>query len=145
MRVQLPVENVFGGSDVKRVAEDGRSTVQCRTQLYDLWTERNSLIVPVVGPVIQRNLYSHPPSCCPRLQFRARHHLAPQPVYSPNDSQKPGYKDTLAYQLRNHRMNLSWSGQQRTPVEAGAESGEDYRLGQLAGLPAMPFGGRDQH
>ena len=37
--VELPIEKVSGGSDVKRVAEDRRSTMRRRTQLYNLWTE----------------------------------------------------------------------------------------------------------
>src|ERR1022692_3219198 len=37
--VELPVENVPGGSDAKRVAEDRRSTMRGGTQPYNLWTD----------------------------------------------------------------------------------------------------------
>ena len=65
--IELPVEDVILGSDVKRVAEDRRSAMRGWSQLYYLWTEKNRLVVPVLCPVIESNLYSHPPSCgvCP--------------------------------------------------------------------------------
>jgi hypothetical protein len=38
-----------------------------------LWTEQNRLIVPVLCPVFQSNLYSHPPSYVRlNLLFRSR-------------------------------------------------------------------------
>ena len=72
--VELPVEEMLGGSDVKRVAEDRRSTMRGGTQPYNLRTERDRLVVPVLCPVIQSNLYAHPPSCGPRLEFLAPLH-----------------------------------------------------------------------
>ena len=63
VRIELPVEQVMGGSDAKRVAEDRRSAMWRWTQLYNLWTEKDRLVVPVVCPVIESNPYSHPPSC----------------------------------------------------------------------------------
>jgi hypothetical protein len=62
------------GDDAKRVAEDRRSTMRGRSQPYNLWTERNRLVVPVLCPVIQSNLYAHPPSCGSHLEFLAPHH-----------------------------------------------------------------------
>lgn len=72
--IELPVEQVMGGSDSKRVAEDRRSTMRGWTQLYNLWTEKNRLVVPVLCPVIESNLYSHPPSCGVCLKRRRRTH-----------------------------------------------------------------------
>ena len=69
--IELPVEQVIGGSDVKRVAEDRRSAMWGWTQLYNLWTEKDRLVVPVLCPVIESNSYSHPPSCCARLECLA--------------------------------------------------------------------------
>jgi hypothetical protein len=40
-----------------------------RTQLYDLWPQRNGLIVPVLCPVIQSNLYAQFTLVRPRLRF----------------------------------------------------------------------------
>src|SRR5271170_4667299 len=74
MGIELPVEDVIGGSDAKRVAEDRRSTMRGRPQLYDLWTEIDRLVVPVLCPVIESNLYSHPPSCGAGLECLARSH-----------------------------------------------------------------------
>jgi hypothetical protein len=71
--IELPVEEVIG-SDAKRVAEDRRSTMRGGPQLYNLWTEKDRLVVPVLCPVIESNLYSHPPSCGVWLEFRARSH-----------------------------------------------------------------------
>jgi hypothetical protein len=50
--VQLPVQDVFGRSDVKGVAEDWRATVQRRAQLDNLRTEGYRLLIPVACPVI---------------------------------------------------------------------------------------------
>ncbi len=80
VRVQLPVQNVFGGGYVKRVAEDWRSTMQCGTQLDHLGTEGYRFFVPVECPVIQRNLYAHPPPRRPHLEFRACRPLATLPT-----------------------------------------------------------------
>ena len=77
--VKLPVEKVLRGSDLQRVAENRRSAMRGRTQLYNLRTERNRLVIPVLCPVIQSNLYSHPPSCGPRLEFLAPLHSATSP------------------------------------------------------------------
>jgi len=54
--IELPVEEVIGGSDAKRVAEDRRSAMRGRPQLYNLWTEKYRLVVPVLCPVIESNL-----------------------------------------------------------------------------------------
>ena len=59
MRVELPVANVIGGSNVERVAEDGRAAVWGRAQLYDLGAERNGLVISIPGPVMHCNLYTH--------------------------------------------------------------------------------------
>jgi len=74
VRIELPVEQVMGGSDAKRVAEDRRSAMWGWTQLYNLWTEKDRLVVPVLCPVIESNLYSHPPSCGVCLEHRRRFH-----------------------------------------------------------------------
>ncbi len=39
MRVELPVEEMLGRSDVEGVAQDGSSTMRGRAQLNNLWTE----------------------------------------------------------------------------------------------------------
>ncbi len=67
--VELPGEDMLGGSNVKRVAEDWRSRMRRRPQPNNLWTERDRPVVPVLRPVIQSDLYGHPSSCCPRLEF----------------------------------------------------------------------------
>ena len=72
--IELPVEQVMGGSDAKRVAEDRRSAMWGWTQLYNLWTEKDRLVVPVLCPVIESNLYSHPPSCGVFPECRRRTH-----------------------------------------------------------------------
>ena len=74
--IELPVEQVIGGSDAKRVAEDRRSTMRGGAQLYNLWTEKDRLVVPVLCPVIESNLYSHSPSCGVCLKCRARSYRA---------------------------------------------------------------------
>jgi hypothetical protein len=72
VRIELPVEEVIGGSDAKRITEDRRSTMRGGPQLYNLWTEKDRLVVPVLCPVIESNLFSHPPSCGARLECLAR-------------------------------------------------------------------------
>ena len=74
--IELPVEEVIDGSNAKRVTEDRRSTMRGGPQLYNLWTEKDRLVVPVLCPVIESNLYSHPPSCGVCLEYRARSHGA---------------------------------------------------------------------
>src|ERR1035438_6525833 len=76
VRIQLPIQDAIRRRDIKRVAEDRRSAMRGGTQLYNLWTERDRLVVPVLCPVIQSNLYTHPPSCGPRLEFLVRSHFA---------------------------------------------------------------------
>ena len=63
VEIKLPVKDMIGGSDAKRITEYRRSTMRSGPQLYNLWAERNRLVVPVLRPVIESNLYSHPPSC----------------------------------------------------------------------------------
>jgi hypothetical protein len=75
VRVELPVEEVFGRCYVKRIAEDRRSTMRCGTQLYNLWTEQDRPVVQVLCPVIQSNPNAHPA----HLEFLARSHAALQP------------------------------------------------------------------
>ncbi len=75
--VELPVEEVIRGSDAKRVAEDRSSTMRGGPQLYNLRTENDRLVVPVLCPVIESNLYSHPPSCGARLKCLAPSHWEP--------------------------------------------------------------------
>ena len=70
--IELPVEQMMGRSHGKRVAEDRRSTMRGWTQLYNLWTEKDRLVVPVMCPVIESNPYSHPPSCGVCLERRRR-------------------------------------------------------------------------
>lgn len=70
--IELPVEQVMGGSDAKRVAEDRRSAMWGWTQLYNLRTEKDRLVVPVLCPVIESNPHSDPPSCGARLECLAR-------------------------------------------------------------------------
>jgi len=72
--IELPVEQVMGGSDAKRVTEYRRSAMWGWTQLYNLWTEKDRLVVPVLCPVIESNPYSHPPSCGVSLERRRRTH-----------------------------------------------------------------------
>jgi len=95
--IQLPVQDVFGRSDIKGVAEDGRAAVQRGAQLDNLWTKGYRFFIPVASPVIQRNLYSHPPSCGPRLESGDRHHSAPQPADSTYSSWKLRCKDKLTH------------------------------------------------
>jgi hypothetical protein len=72
--IELPVKEVVDGGDAKRVAKDRRSTMRRGPQLYDLWTEKDRLVVPVLRPVIESNLYSHPPSLGVCLECRAHSH-----------------------------------------------------------------------
>jgi hypothetical protein len=65
--IKLPVDEVLLGSDAKRIVENRGSRMKCGAQLDDLWPEGYRLVVPIGSPVMQRNLYSHPPSCCARL------------------------------------------------------------------------------
>ena len=60
--IELPVEEVTGGSDAKRVAEDRSSAMWGGPQLYNLRTEKDRLVVSILCTVIESNLYSHPPS-----------------------------------------------------------------------------------
>ena len=83
VEVELPVEKVPGGSDTKRVSEDRCSTVRSRTQPYNLWTDGDRLVVTVLRPVIESNLYDHPPSFGPRLEFSASLSLRYKPVKGP--------------------------------------------------------------
>jgi hypothetical protein len=76
--VQLPVEDVIGGSDFKRVAEDWRAAMERGTQLDHLWTEGYRPFVSVACPVMQRNLYSHLPPCGPCLELWIRYDSAPR-------------------------------------------------------------------
>jgi len=77
--VELPVEKVPGRSDAKRVADDRRSAMRRGTQAYNLWTDRDRPVVTVPGPVIESNLYAHPPSCGPSPEFLVRSHFATNP------------------------------------------------------------------
>ena len=70
--IELPVEEVIGGSDAERIAQDRRSTMRCGPQLDNLWTEKDRFVVPVLCPVIESNLFSHPPSCGAGLERLAR-------------------------------------------------------------------------
>src|ERR1700677_486000 len=79
VEVELPVEKVPGGSNAKRVAEDRRSTMRCWTQPYNLWTDGDRLVITVLCPVIESNLYAHPPSFGPR---RKRATLSPNLLLS---------------------------------------------------------------
>ena len=83
VEVELPVEKVPGGSDTKRVSEDRCSTVRSRTQPDNLWTDGDRLVVTVLRPMIESNLYDHPPSCGPRLEFSASLSLRYKPVKGP--------------------------------------------------------------
>jgi hypothetical protein len=74
VRVELPIEEVLGRCYVKRIAEDRCSTMRCGTQLYNLWTEQDRLVVQVLCPVIQSNPNAHPA----RLEFLASSHAALQ-------------------------------------------------------------------
>jgi hypothetical protein len=62
VEVELPVEKVLSGRDIKRVAEDRCSTMRGRTQPDYMGTDRDRLVVTVLCPVIESNLYDHPPS-----------------------------------------------------------------------------------
>ena len=66
--VQLPIQNVVGRNDIKAIAQNGRATMQCGAQLDNLWAKGDCFFIPVAGPVIQRNVCSHPPSCGPHLE-----------------------------------------------------------------------------
>ena len=68
VRVELPVEKVPGGSNAKRVAEYRCSTMGSRTQPYDLWTDCDRFVVPVLCPVIESNLNAHPPLMLPHTR-----------------------------------------------------------------------------
>ena len=83
VEVELPVEKVPGGSDTKRVSEDRCSTMRGGTQPYNLWTDGDRLVVTVLCPVIESNLYAHPPSCGPRLEFLSHFSLGYPPVKAP--------------------------------------------------------------
>src|ERR1700676_2590878 len=83
VEVELPVEKVPGGSDTKRVSEDRCSTMRGGRQPYNLWTDGDRLVVTVLCPVIESNLYAHPPSCGPRLEFLSRFSLRYKPVKAP--------------------------------------------------------------
>lgn len=69
VRVELPVQEVLGGDDLKGVTEDGGSAMRRRTQLDDVRTERHGLVVAVLRPVIECYLYAHPSPCGSRLDF----------------------------------------------------------------------------
>jgi hypothetical protein len=58
IRVELPVQSVIGGSDLKRVTKNLRARVRSRPQLNQLRTKVDYLVVPVARPVIQGNLYA---------------------------------------------------------------------------------------
>ena len=83
VRIKLPVEQVLGRSDFKRIAEDRCSTMRGGTQPYNLWTDGDRLVVTVLCPVIESNLYAHPPSCGPRLELLSRFSLRYKPVKAP--------------------------------------------------------------
>src|ERR1700674_4438688 len=83
VEVELPVEKVPGGSDTKRVSKDRCSTMRSGTQPYNLWTDGDRLVVTVLCPGIESNLYTHPPSCGPRLEFLSRFSLRYKPVKAP--------------------------------------------------------------
>ena len=100
MRIHLPVQQMFGWSDIKRVVEDGDSTMGCGAQLNHLRSEEYLLLVPIVGAMIECNLNSHPPSSGPRLD-PGRRHLTPQAPYPPDVAWKLGCKKTLAYCRRD--------------------------------------------
>lgn len=59
VEVELPIEKVPGGSDAKRVSENWCSTMRGGTQAYNLWTDGDRLVVTVLCPVIESNLYAH--------------------------------------------------------------------------------------
>lgn len=86
VEVELPVEKVPGGSDTKRVSEDRCSTMRGGTQPYNLRTDGDLLVVTVLRPVMESNLYAHAPSCGPRLVFLSRFSLRYQPVKAPKSS-----------------------------------------------------------
>ena len=83
VEVKLPLEEMLDGSHVKRVADDRRPAMRGRSQPYNLRTERDHLVVPVLGPVIQSYLYAHPSSCGPRVTFLPPSHPAQQAVKAP--------------------------------------------------------------
>ena len=87
MRVKLPVEDVLGRGDVERVAEDGRATVGGGAQLNDLGTERNSFVVPVLGPVMQCNLCTHGTSAAVFRKWMATARAAGEAVEAPDLSE----------------------------------------------------------
>src|SRR5579862_1563662 len=86
---------MFGGNDIKRIAENRRPAMGSRSQPYNLRTERDRLVVPVLCPVIQSNLYAHPSSCGSRLEFLAPHHSSLQPVDAPWSRESRSCKATL--------------------------------------------------
>ena len=59
LRILLPVDEVRGGLDAHRVAQDARARMRRRTQPHDLRAELDRPVVAVVRDVIQRDVDGH--------------------------------------------------------------------------------------
>src|ERR1700735_2191962 len=59
MGIELPVEYAIGGRNFQVIAENRRTAMRRGTQLNDLRAERDRLLVPVLRPVMQSDLFRH--------------------------------------------------------------------------------------
>jgi hypothetical protein len=77
-------------------------------QLYNLWTEKDRLVVPVLCPVIESNLFSHPPSCGARLGAQLNRNGITKTVKRQATRGSCCCKATLIYQSQEPYRFRSW-------------------------------------